>query len=102
MKAIQQVFPNYRASIALSVDPNTVPARDISNSTGSGVNEQTEPASGDMFGYNAQQLGTMINDDFVDALMEQPSFFNIWENWDQLWTNVPLLHLLSDELPGHD
>lgn len=44
----------------------------------------------------------MINDDFVDALMDQPSFFNIWENWDQLWTNAPLLHLLSDELPGHD
>lgn len=102
MKAIQQVLPNYRASTALSVDPNTVSARDISNSTGSGVNEQTEQASGDMFGYNAQQLGTMINADFVDALMDQPSFFNIWENWDQLWTNVPLLHLLSDELPGHD
>lgn len=77
MKAIQQIFPNYRPSALLS----THTASPDRTSTGLPGSDNPEPVAGHVGQDTDQGMETSFNDDFVDALMDQASLFNLWEYW---------------------
>ena len=77
MKAIQQIFPNYRPSTLLSTHA-TSPDRTSTDLPGSG---NAEPFAAHTGQATNQEMETSFSDDFVDALMDQASLFNLWEYW---------------------
>ena len=77
MKAIQQIFPNYRPSTLLSTHAAS-PDRTSTDLPGSG---NAEPVAAHTGQATNQEMETSFSDDFVDALMDQASLFNLWEYW---------------------
>lgn len=75
IKAIQQVFPGYQICASAgqpaghAVADTTAPSESITE----------EPVFANA--CEGLDLGLNENFDFVDALMDQTSLFNIWEHW---------------------
>lgn len=77
MKGIQQIFPNYRPSTLLSTH---AASPDLTSTDPPGPAD-TEPVASHVDEDTGQGMDISFSDDFVDALMDQASLFNLWEYW---------------------